>query len=176
MCDSRLKAWEVYENTPMPTTSDEEWRRTSLRRVKLDQLGPSVNGDAASGVEIPEFLGGQLTEDEAGGNMLQIDGVIGGVGGVLVFLQNITGFMVGKEAEAGGKARQVAMGATAVPSATTPPASTATPTAGTGPSATPGVPTPNPATPVSSPTGTAATPTPTPATPGSTAVYAPSGR
>jgi Fe-S cluster assembly protein SufD len=76
MVDFRLKAWEVYENTPMPTTSDEEWRRTSLRRLKLDQLGPSVNGDAASGVEIPEFLGGQLTEDEAGGNMLQIDGVV----------------------------------------------------------------------------------------------------
>jgi Fe-S cluster assembly protein SufD len=76
MLDFRLKAWEVYENTPMPTTSDEEWRRTSLRRLKLDQLGPSVNGDAASGVEIPEFLGGQLTEDEAGGNMLQIDGVV----------------------------------------------------------------------------------------------------
>jgi Fe-S cluster assembly protein SufD len=76
MLDFRLHAWDVYENTPMPTTSDEEWRRTTLRRLKLDQIGPSVNGDAALGVTIPEFLGGQLTEDEAGGNMLQIDGVV----------------------------------------------------------------------------------------------------
>ncbi len=76
MLDLRLNAWEVYEETPMPTTNDEEWRRTTLRRLKLDQIGPSVNGDAALGVSIPEFLGGQLTEDEAGGNMLQIDGVV----------------------------------------------------------------------------------------------------
>ncbi len=44
--------------------------------LKLDDIGPSVNGDAATDVEIPAFLGGQLTEDEAGGNMLQIDGVV----------------------------------------------------------------------------------------------------
>jgi Fe-S cluster assembly protein SufD len=76
MLEFRLRAWEVYENTEMPKTSDEEWRRTDLRRLKLDQIGPSVNGDAATDVNIPAFLGGQLTEDEAGGNMLQIDGVV----------------------------------------------------------------------------------------------------
>ncbi len=76
MLDFRLNAWDIYENTPMPKTSDEEWRRTDLRRLKLDQIGPSVNGDAATGVSIPDFLGGQLTTDEAGGNMLQIDGVV----------------------------------------------------------------------------------------------------
>ena len=76
MLDFRLKAWEVYENTAMPKTSDEEWRRTDLRRLKLDQIGPSVNGDAATDVNIPAFLGGQLTTDEAGGNMLQVDGVV----------------------------------------------------------------------------------------------------
>ncbi len=76
MLDFRLNAWDIYENTPMPKTSDEEWRRTDLRRLKLDQIGPSVNGDAATGVSIPDYLGGQLTTDEAGGNMLQIDGVV----------------------------------------------------------------------------------------------------
>jgi Fe-S cluster assembly protein SufD len=76
MLEFRLNAWDVYENTPMPKTSDEKWRRTNLRRLKLDQISPSVNGDPATGVTIPDFLGGQLTEDEAGGNMLQIDGVV----------------------------------------------------------------------------------------------------
>jgi Fe-S cluster assembly protein SufD len=76
MLEFRLNAWDVYEDTPMPKTSDEEWRRTNLRRLKLNQIGPSVNGDAATGVVIPDFLGGQLTKDEAGGNMLQIDGVV----------------------------------------------------------------------------------------------------
>jgi Fe-S cluster assembly protein SufD len=76
MLDFRLNAWEVYEKTAMPKTSDEEWRRTDLRRLKLDQIGPSVNGDAATDVNIPAFLGGQLTTDEAGGNMLLVDGVV----------------------------------------------------------------------------------------------------
>ncbi len=38
--EQRLAAWEVYEATPMPTSQDEEWRRTSLRALKLDQVQP----------------------------------------------------------------------------------------------------------------------------------------
>ena len=72
----RLNAFDVYEQTPMPTTADEAWRRTDIRRLKLDSIGPSVNGDAASDVTIPDFLGKQLTADQAGGNMLQVDGVV----------------------------------------------------------------------------------------------------
>ncbi len=75
MLEFRLKAFEIYENTPMPTTKDEAWRRTNLRQLKFDELGPSVNGDAATEAEIPSFLGEQLTEDKVGGNLLQIDGV-----------------------------------------------------------------------------------------------------
>ena len=36
----RLRAWDTYESLPMPTRSDEEWRRTDLRGLKLDQLAP----------------------------------------------------------------------------------------------------------------------------------------
>ncbi len=72
----RLDAFAVYEGLPMPTTNDEAWRRTDIRRFKLDQIGPSVNGDAAAEADIPAYLGKQLTSDEAGGNMLQIDGVV----------------------------------------------------------------------------------------------------
>ena len=76
MLEFRLNAFELFENTPMPTTRDEAWRRTDIRRLKLENIGPSVNGDAAADVTIPEYLGQQLTADEAGGNMLQIDGVV----------------------------------------------------------------------------------------------------
>lgn len=76
MLEFRLKAWETYEQLPMPKTTDEAWRRTDIRRLKLDKIGPSVNGEAAVDVEIPAYLGGQLTEDKTGGNMLQIDGVV----------------------------------------------------------------------------------------------------
>lgn len=75
MREFRLKAWEAYQSVPMPTTKDEAWRRTDLRRLKLDQIGPSVNGDVSADSEVPDFLGAQLTEDKAGGNLLQVDGV-----------------------------------------------------------------------------------------------------
>lgn len=76
MLARRLEAWELYENLPMPTTNEEDWRRTNIRRLKLDEIGPSVNGDASADAEIPEYLGKQLTEDVAGGRMLQVDGVV----------------------------------------------------------------------------------------------------
>jgi Fe-S cluster assembly protein SufD len=75
MLDRRLAAWEIYESLPMPVTTDEAWRRTNLRRFKLDSFSPSINGDAAADAAIPEYLGNQLTEDVAGGRMLQVDGV-----------------------------------------------------------------------------------------------------
>jgi Fe-S cluster assembly protein SufD len=72
----RRRAFDVYESLPMPTTNMEEWRRTDIRRFKLDEIGPSLNGDAGVETAIPEFLGQQLTTDEAGGNMVQVDGVV----------------------------------------------------------------------------------------------------
>jgi Fe-S cluster assembly protein SufD len=37
--ERRLHAWDVYERTPLPTTHDEQWRYTDLkRRLQLDKL------------------------------------------------------------------------------------------------------------------------------------------
>ncbi len=44
--DARLAAWETYESLPMPKRSDEEWRRTDLRGLKLDRLAPFAGLDA----------------------------------------------------------------------------------------------------------------------------------
>lgn len=74
MREFRLKAWELYEGMPMPTTNDEPWRRTDLRRLRLDTIGPSLNG-GGDGSSVPAYLGEQLTEDKAGGSLLQVDGV-----------------------------------------------------------------------------------------------------
>ncbi|MBA3378301.1 MAG: Fe-S cluster assembly protein SufD, partial [Chloroflexia bacterium] len=38
--EQRLAAWETFESLPMPSRSDEEWRRTDLRRLKLDRFAP----------------------------------------------------------------------------------------------------------------------------------------
>ena len=35
MRDFRLQAWAAYEQLPVPTTKDEAWRRTDLRRLKI---------------------------------------------------------------------------------------------------------------------------------------------
>src|SRR5687768_18620493 len=43
--DARLRAWELYESLPMPTRTDEEWRRTDLRGLKLDRLRPAAGVD-----------------------------------------------------------------------------------------------------------------------------------
>ncbi|MCA9972120.1 MAG: Fe-S cluster assembly protein SufD [Anaerolineales bacterium] len=80
MLEFRLQAFDLYEQMPMPTTNDEAWRRTDIRRLKLDEIGPSVNGGAgvgaAAGEPLPDFLGNQLTADKSGGTMLQVDGVV----------------------------------------------------------------------------------------------------
>lgn len=74
MLDLRLKAFEVYEQTPMPTLKDEEWRRTNIRRLKLDMIGPSLNG-AAGQVDYPARLSNQLADVPAGGELIMVDGV-----------------------------------------------------------------------------------------------------
>lgn len=75
MREFRLEAWEVFDNTPMPTLQDEPWRRTDIRRLKLDQIGPSVNG-ASTDAKVPTYLGEQVTEDKAGGVLLHVDGEV----------------------------------------------------------------------------------------------------
>lgn len=46
----RLAAWDTYERLPAPTRQDEEWRRTDLRRLKLDSfaMSTSANGKVDS--------------------------------------------------------------------------------------------------------------------------------
>jgi Fe-S cluster assembly protein SufD len=72
----RLDAWQVYAALPVPTTQDEAWRRTDIRRFKLDSFGPSLNGHSANGEKIPSYLGAQLTDDAAGGVLVEADGVV----------------------------------------------------------------------------------------------------
>ncbi len=36
----RLAAWEAYESIPMPVRTDEEWRRTDIRDLPIDDVSP----------------------------------------------------------------------------------------------------------------------------------------
>jgi Fe-S cluster assembly protein SufD len=64
MRELRLRAWQVFEMLPMPTRQDEEWRRTDISKLKLEDLVPFA---AASGTEVQSPLqlngnhGGTLT-------------------------------------------------------------------------------------------------------------------
>ncbi len=75
MLNLRLKAWELYVALPTPTTQDEAWRRTDIRRFKLDAVSVSLNGQG-NGAAVPSYLGAQLTDDAAGGVLLEVDGVV----------------------------------------------------------------------------------------------------
>jgi Fe-S cluster assembly protein SufD len=47
MREQRAAAWDLYESLPMPTLRDEEWRRTDIRAVRLNDLQlPAPNGHA----------------------------------------------------------------------------------------------------------------------------------
>jgi len=74
MREFRLRAFEIYESLPVPTTKDEPWRRTDIRRLKLDEIGPSLNGNGMA-QRLPSYLGEQLTEDATGGILVEVDGV-----------------------------------------------------------------------------------------------------
>ncbi len=53
MRERRLDAWRTYESIPMPTRQDEEWRRTDLRRLKLDEYEPAGAESAHTGTLVP---------------------------------------------------------------------------------------------------------------------------
>ncbi len=76
MLDLRLEAWEIFASLPMPTTRDEAWRRTDIRRFKLDSFGISLNGNGATGANVPDHLAAQLTDDAAGGILVEVNGLV----------------------------------------------------------------------------------------------------
>jgi Fe-S cluster assembly protein SufD len=63
MRERRLQAWQTFESLPMPTRRDEEWRRTDISRLKLEDLIPFAE---ATG----EIVESPLKFDAASGGLL----------------------------------------------------------------------------------------------------------
>ncbi len=76
MLNLRLEAWEIFASLPMPTTRHEAWRRTDIRRFKLDSFGVSLNGHGAGKGAMPSYLAEQLTDDAAGGVLVEVNGIV----------------------------------------------------------------------------------------------------
>ncbi len=49
----RLDAWKTFQAMPMPTRQDEEWRRTDLRRLKLDEVETAAAPAPVRGTLVP---------------------------------------------------------------------------------------------------------------------------
>lgn len=68
--ERRLEAWRVYEDTSLPTRTDEQWRRTDLSALRLEAVAaysPSLG-------EAPEALKGRLEEvGERAGLVAQVN-------------------------------------------------------------------------------------------------------
>jgi Fe-S cluster assembly protein SufD len=63
MLERRLQAWETWEQLPMPTRQDEEWRRTDLRRLKLERFNPATASHERSD-SIDALVGGAGSEHQ----------------------------------------------------------------------------------------------------------------
>jgi Fe-S cluster assembly protein SufD len=61
--ERRLQAWETYENLPMPARTDEEWRRTDLRRLKLERFNPATASHERAET-LDELVGGAGSEHQ----------------------------------------------------------------------------------------------------------------
>lgn len=69
MTARRRAAWQAYNDIPMPTRNDEEWRRTDLRRLRLDATSPFGDISARSTAALAE-------EDQLSASLTFVDGVV----------------------------------------------------------------------------------------------------
>ena len=73
LLEKRLEAWAVSETLPMPTLSDEEWRRTDYRGLRWNEAGKllatGAGLDAVPSVNLEPLVGAG-----EGGSMVFVDG------------------------------------------------------------------------------------------------------
>ncbi len=75
MLARRLEAWHVYNETPMPASNDELWRRTSLRDLRLETVVPfSAEDEAWSPLQLPAEFQGLADNQEAAGILVTHNG------------------------------------------------------------------------------------------------------
>jgi Fe-S cluster assembly protein SufD len=77
MRDVRRENWRVLQDTPLPVSTDEPWRRTKFNALKFDQIAPwAASRDPQELIEsVPEDVRGVTQDQNASGASLHIDGV-----------------------------------------------------------------------------------------------------
>jgi Fe-S cluster assembly protein SufD len=67
----RMAAWEAYQQLPLPTTSDEPWRRTDLRSMRAGSFRKyQPNLDSGELLSVPEALLHPVADQEHGGQVI----------------------------------------------------------------------------------------------------------
>ena len=77
--ERRIAAWETFEAIPMPSRTDEEWRRTDIRRLPINDVAPFAGFDTVVAMpdDLPPEIQAALGEPEArSGLLVQIDASI----------------------------------------------------------------------------------------------------
>ena len=76
LLESRLAAWELYEGMPMPSLTDEEWRRTDYRSIQWDQADKIISPNGATLETIPATNREPIIGEEQGGLLAFVDGKV----------------------------------------------------------------------------------------------------
>lgn len=71
--ECRHASWEVYEDLPMPSLKDEDWRRTDYRHIHWDEASPVIQANGATLETVPAANRDPLVGSE-GGTMVFVDG------------------------------------------------------------------------------------------------------
>jgi Fe-S cluster assembly protein SufD len=72
--ESRLMAWEIYEDLPMPSLTDEDWRRTDYRSIRWDEADRIIEANGAKLDSVPAANLEPLVGEGEGGTMVFVDG------------------------------------------------------------------------------------------------------
>ena len=76
LLESRLAAWDLYVDMPMPSLQAEEWRRTDYTTIKWEQTGLLTANLGAGFDAIPAENRAPLIGDRQGGLIAAVDGKI----------------------------------------------------------------------------------------------------
>jgi Fe-S cluster assembly protein SufD len=76
LLESRLAAWELYEEMPMPDMSQEEWRRTDYRHIRWEEADQIITPNGATLDSVPTANREPLIGDKQGGLLVFADGKI----------------------------------------------------------------------------------------------------
>jgi Fe-S cluster assembly protein SufD len=72
--DYRLRAWQAFEDLPMPTITDEAWRRTDIRGLQAGAFRLPTLEDAAHLPQAPAELLHPIMDEAYGGQVLLLPG------------------------------------------------------------------------------------------------------